>query len=239
MAPGSFGKASSLGGERPKLVLHLVGSINPRDSLLKFTPPLQTEHGARWKNLLLVETLCAQVLEANGITATGANPDTFQVFPGAARAGLLLPRFDRVGLLGRRGAAILYWLALTRGEFERQAPAIMRSLANDGLISPVAADQVALVHAFSAAIGNNDAHLGNYGLLFDELGQASLAPMYDITARNLAPVADELPDARITARIAAIEPRVVKWVELLVKLAREEERLDASFRDLWFRYLGV
>jgi hypothetical protein len=239
MAPGSFGKVSSLGGERPKLVLHSVGTTNPRDCLLKFTPPLTTEHGVRWKNLLVAESLCAQALEANGVSATGANPNTFQILPGGARAGLLLPRFDRVGLLGRRGASTLYWLALTRGEFEQEAPAVMRSLANDGLVTQAEADQVELVHAFSQAIGNTDAHLGNYGLLFDRLGRASVAPTFDVTAMVLAPVADELPDARISSRKSPIDPRVVTWVESLVKLAKEDDRLDHAFKELWFRYIGT
>lgn len=239
LAPGSFGKVSSLGGERPKLVLHSVGATNPRDALLKFTPPLSTEHGVRWKNLLLFESLCAQALEANGISTTGANPKTFQVLPGGARAGLLLPRFDRIGLLGRRGASTLYWLALTRGEFELEAPAVMRSLADDGLVTRDDAERVELIHAFSHAIGNTDAHLGNYGLLFDRFGHASLAPVFDVTAMVLAPIADELPDARVSPRKAPIDPRVVRWVERLVQLVRDEDRLDQPFKELWFRYLGL
>lgn len=239
MAPGAFGKASSLGGQRPKLLLHAVGNLNPRDCLLKFTPPLTTSHGVRWKNLLIVEHLCARTLAAHGISAVGSDPNTFQVFPNGARAALLLHRFDRIGLLGRRGAATLYWLALTRGELELEAPAVMRSLAGEGLVTAEEAERVDLVHAFSHAIGNTDAHLGNYGLLFDRLGHASLAPMFDVTAMVLAPVADELPDPRIRQRSRPIDPRVVTLVESLVELARADDRLDAAFKELWFRYLGV
>jgi hypothetical protein len=239
MAPGAFGNVSSLGGERPKLILHSVGTLDPRDHLLKFTPPLTTEPGLRWKNLLLVESLCAQTLAAQGIAAVGASPETFRVLPGGLRAGLLLPRFDRTGLLGRHGASTLYWLALSRGQFEFDAPAVMRSLADEGLVSRADADRTELVHAFSQAIGNTDAHLGNYGLVFDDEGCARLAPVFDVTAMVLAPMADELPDARITVRKRPMDPRVASWVEHLVRLAREEARLDPSFRDLWFRYLGV
>jgi hypothetical protein len=110
--------------------------------VLKFTPPLTTEHGLRWKNLLVVESLCAQTLAAQGIAAVGASPQTFQVLPGGLRAGLLLPRFDRTGLLGRRGASTLYWLSLSRGQFELDAPPVMRSLADEGLVSRADADAV-------------------------------------------------------------------------------------------------
>lgn len=239
LAPGNFGKDSSLGGARPKVVLHSVGTQTPRDMLLKFTPPLSTALGTRWKNLLLVETLAAQALAADGILTSGASPGTFEFIRGSDRAGILMPRFDRTSGVGRRGAATLYYLAMARDEFELEAPAVFASLARDGLVSEADAKTVARVHSFSAAIGNTNAHLGNYGLRFDEKGAAQLSPIYDVTAMVFAPRADELPDARIKPRVGSIASDLAPLVQTLVDLARDEGRLDADFRDQWFRYMGV
>lgn len=231
--------SSSLGGARPKLVLHSVGSIAPRDMLLKFTPPLDTELGRRWNQLLLLESLCARTLSQHGIAAVGASPETYQLLPGGRRGGLLLPRFDREPTLGRQGASTLYWLALSRNEFEKAAPEVMRSLATDGLVSDEDARTVSLVHQFSAAIGNNDAHLGNYGLVFDALGNASLAPIFDVTAMVFAPLAEELPDSRVAPRTGAIPEPVEPLVQTLVSLVEAEPRIDPAFRSLWLRYVGA
>jgi hypothetical protein len=233
------GSSSSLGGERPKLLLHSVGALNPTDCLLKFTPPLTTELGVRWRDLLCFEALASQVLAASGIDSVGAHPETFQVFNGGRRAGLLMRRFDRIGLLGRSGAATLYYLALSRGEFELSAPAVMRSLVREGLVPSTDADTVERVHAFSRAIGNTDAHLGNYALRFDDEGRARLAPIYDVTAMVFAPVADELPDTRVHPRTSPISSSVEPLMSALVERVRHEDRLSADFVAKWLRYVGA
>lgn len=230
---------SSLGGARPKLVLHSVGSTAPRDVLLKFTPPLDTELGRRWNQLLLIESLCARTLDRHGIAAVGAHPASYQVLPGGTRGALMLPRFDREPSLGRGGASTLYWLALSRDEFEKSAPAVMLSLAADGLVSEEDARTVALVHQFSAAIGNTDSHLGNYGLTFDARGKARLAPIYDVTAMVFAPLADELPDSRVTARATPIPEKVAPLFQTLVSLVQADPQIDPKFRVQWLRYVGA
>lgn len=231
--------ASSLGGERPKLVLPSVGEQAPCDRLLKFSPPLDTPLGMRWSDLLLFESLCAQTLVAAGIPSVGGSTESWRLLPGGRRAGLLLTRFDRVGLTGRRGAATLYWLAASRDEFELDAPALMASLHRDGLVSAEDAATVARVHAFSSAIGNTDAHLGNYGLCFDAEGNARLAPIYDVTAMVLAPQADELPDERLLPRRTPVASAVQPLVAELVRRVRSEERLSQPFVERWLRYVGA
>jgi hypothetical protein len=239
LAQHATGSSSWLGGERPKLLLHSVGTLNQTDCLLKFTPPLTTELGVRWRDLLCFEALASQVLAASGIDSVGAHPATFQVLDDGRRAGLLLRRFDRIGLLGRSGAATLYSLALSRGEFELSAPAVMRSLAREGLVPSADADTVERVHAFSHAIGNTDAHLGNYALRFDDEGRARLAPIYDVTAMVFAPVADELPDTRVHPRPSAVPSFVEPLVSALIERVRHDDRLSADFRTKWLRYVGA
>lgn len=97
----------------------------------------------------------------------------------------------------------------------------------------------ARVHAFSAAIGNNDAHLGNYALLFDDVGRATLAPIYDVLPMVFAPRNDELPDQWITPRPTPIDPAVAPWVDGLVRAVEAEPEISQSFKDLWRRYVGA
>lgn len=115
----------------------------------------------------------------------------------------------------------------------------MRSLHREGLVSSTDVDTCDRVHAFSNAIGNTDAHLGNYGLVFDAAGKATLAPIYDVSPMVFAPRHDELPDAWVNPRSTPIRADVVPLVESLVRLARASTDLDPDFLDLWLRYVGA
>jgi hypothetical protein len=239
LRPDGVSDASSLGGERPKLVLHAVGAPDPSDHLLKFTPPLNTSFGKRWNDLLVFEILCGSVLAGAGIDTATRSDRASYVQLASQRAGVVMRRFDRVGLLGRRGAATLYFLALVRDEFHLEAPALMRSLARDGLVPEADAATVERVHAFSRAIGNTDAHLGNYALQFDDAGRARLAPIYDVTAMVFAPVADELPDTRVQPRSTPVPETVAPLVTTLLERVRRDERLSVGFVEQWLRYVGA
>lgn len=237
LASNGHGASSSLGGERPKVVLHDVGSTR-REMLLKFTPPLDTPLGVRWKNLLRFEALCGETLRHHGIAAA-ATRESFQPIPWAPRAGLLMPRYDRVPVGGRRGTSTLWALATERGLGDTDAPTVLRALHADGLVTAADAALVDRVHRFSAAIGNTDAHLGNYGLLFDASGAATVAPFFDLSPMVFAPRADELPDARLTPRATPIPDDVAPLVHTLDGLVGDDDVIDADFRDAWRRHVGV
>ncbi len=229
---------SSLGGDRPKIIMHLAeAETHPAaDVIVKFTPPRETEVGRRWASLLAVEELCSKALSANGVLAAGSGhleSDRGQ------RRFLIVNRFDRTARGGRAGASTLQWLAASRGEAELQAPEVLASLRQDGLVDDAAVNTASVVHAFSSAIGNTDAHLGNYGLVFDEKGKASLAPIYDVLPMVFAPRHDELPDARVTVRPTPMDPRVEPMVADLVKRVRESTLIDQDFKDRWLRYVGA
>lgn len=225
------GPPSSLGGERPKL---LASRFDGSGYLMKFSPPPETPQGQRWSDLLRMEALCARTLREVGVDAVRAAIGVTR-----GRTTLTVERFDRLKGRGRRGAATLYWLAMERyGDVSLPAPDVLSRLSADGLVPAAAAATGALVHAFSAAIGNNDAHLGNYGLLFDEEGRASLAPIYDVLPMVFAPRNDELPDEYLRDRSAPEDPRISGWVDQLAELVNEEESLSADFQRRWLRYVG-
>jgi hypothetical protein len=147
-------------------------------------------------------------------------------------------RFDRLADFGRRGVGTLWFLAMDRyGDVALPAPEVMRRLADEGLVSSADAETCRRVHAFSAAIGNNDAHLGNYALLFDDHGRASLAPIYDVLPMMLAPRNDELPDAYLQPLTGEIDPVVAPWVDSLVAAVEADSLISDEFKRLWRRLI--
>lgn len=224
--------SSSLGGERPKLAFPAA--------LVKYSPPLSTSAGSRWSDLLRMELHSAQTLTAAALRAVrGA---TFRKLD---RTWLALARFDRAwqsdtAPLGRVGAVTFYWLAMDRfGDVRTPAPQVAERLVAEGHLGSESFGNVDRVHAFSSAIGNNDAHLGNYGLTFDDEGRASVAPFYDISPMALAPAHDELPDARLLPRTQPIREDVRELVNDLVKRAEADTEISREFLDLWRRHIGV
>lgn len=226
----NVGLPSSLGGERPKLVVEGLDG----GAIVKFSPPLTSTQGQRWSDLLRMEALCARTLHANGVSAPHSGAEAL-----FERTLLFVRRFDRLPRRGRVGTGSLYWLAMDRyGDINLSAPEVMRLLATEGLVSAADAETCRQVHAFSAAIGNNDAHLGNYALLFDDLGRASLAPIYDVLPMALAPRNDELPDAYLQPLVAPVDPAVVTWVEALIASVEADAEISSEFKTLWRRYIG-
>ena len=116
----------------------------------------------------------------------------------------------------------------------------MTQLVDDGHLDAAAAQVVARVHAFSSAIGNTDAHLGNYGLVVSESGQTTVAPFFDILPMALAPMNDELPDARLRPRPELpSDALVAPWVAELVRRVEGDGEISALFRALWLRHIGL
>lgn len=224
---------SSLGGERPKVLYSHM--------LAKFAPPSTSPQGQRWSDLLRVEALCSQTLHSAGVLAAVSQAQ-FVAIPGETfgRTILFVDRFDRLPPRGRVGVGTLYWLAMDRwGDVALPAPEVLARLHAEGLVDAQSVEVCTKVHAFSAAIGNNDAHLGNYALLFDDTGRATLAPIYDVLPMVLAPRNDELPDAWLTPRTTPIDASIAPWVETLVRAVDADLEISADFKARWRSHIGV
>ena len=222
---------SSLGGERPKLLGY---AANGSGYLMKFSPPPLSPQGLRWADLLRMEALCARTLTHYGVLAAASTAGETR-----GRTTLYVKRFDRLAKRGRVGASTLFWLAMDRfGDAHLQAPEVMARLHAEGLVDATSVDVCRRVHAFSAAIGNNDAHLGNYGLLFDDAGRARLAPLYDVLPMALAPRNDELPDEYLRPRTEPVAPEIARWVEHLHASMESDPLISDPFKDLWRRFVG-
>jgi hypothetical protein len=85
---------SSAAGEQPKFLA--LNSLQ-EPVLVKFSPPIGTPYGERWRDLLCAEVLCAHVLQAHGFAVAQSH-----IVQSANRTYLISKRFDRVGMQGRR-----------------------------------------------------------------------------------------------------------------------------------------
>lgn len=215
---------SSVGGDRPKLLARRADGV---DVIMKFSPPRSEPHGQRWSDLLRMEHHCAETLRGH-VPAV-----TTRVHDDAGRTFLEVERFDRVPGGGRVGAVTWYHLGVGRYAEPSNVMEVALALHRDGFIDDDALARVELVHGFSAAIGNNDAHLGNYGLTIDDAGVVALAPFYDVLPMALAPRHDELADDRVAAFPAPL-PEIAAWVlHDLVARVESDGAISRAFVDVW------
>lgn len=167
-APGS-----SAGGEQPKFCTWTErGHV-----LVKFSAPDDNAVSERWRDLLLAEHLALRVL---GVET--------EVFDFAGQRFLEIPRFDRVGLLGRVG---VFSLRALDAEFVGKAtaswPVLVNRLVAQGHVHPDAAAATALLWAFGILIGNTDMHHGNLSFIASKGRPYDLAPAYDMLPMGFAP----------------------------------------------------
>lgn len=221
---------SSVGGERPKFSLRLADGTA---RMVKFTPPLSSPFGQRWADLLRLEAHCSATLRFFGLPSV-----TSRYLELDDRGYLEIERFDRLEGGGRVGAVTLYWLGAALYSEIESAVNVVDSLIRDGFLPQEAAQTVRLAAAFSARIGNTDAHLGNYGLTIGDDGAIALAPFYDVLPMALAPRSDELPDRYLRAIEGRPDATVAPWVEHLVECVGRDENVSAAFKRAWMQLIG-
>lgn len=195
-APGS-----SAGGEQPKFCTYTErGHV-----LVKFSAPDDNPISERWRDLLLAEHLALRVL---GVET--------EVYDFGGQRFLEIPRFDRVGKLGRIG---IFSLRALEAEFVGNAsapwPVLVNSLVKQGHVHPDAAAGTARLWAFGMLIGNTDMHHGNLSFFSSHGRPYQLAPAYDILPMGFAPIAG---GAIVNALRPASLPEVISrdiWQEAL------------------------
>ena len=164
---------SSAGGEQPKFCTYTErGHV-----LVKFTALDDNPVSERWRDLLQAEHLALKVL---GV-------ETF-VFDFGGQRFLEIPRFDRIGPLGRIG---VFSLRALEAEFVGRAreawPILVNELVKQKHVHPDAIIDTARLWAFGALIGNTDMHHGNLSFISSHGRPYQLAPAYDILPMGFAP----------------------------------------------------
>lgn len=164
---------SSAGGEQPKFCAYTEkGHV-----LVKFSASDDNPVAERWRDLLLAEHLALATL--------GIDSEVLDI---GGQRFMELPRFDRIGELGRIG---VFSLKALDAEFVGNAmaswPIIVARLAAGGLVQPQAVEGSALLWAFGTLIGNTDMHTGNLSFISRDGQSYQLAPAYDMLPMGFAP----------------------------------------------------
>ena len=215
-APGS-----SAGGEQPKFCTYTErGHV-----IVKFTAADDNPISERWRDLLLAEHFALSVL---GVET--------EVFDFAGQRFLEIPRFDRIGQLGRKA---LFSLQALEAEFVGRAreawPVLVNELVKQGCVHPDAAAGTARLWAFGMLIGNTDMHHGNLSFISAHGRPYHLAPAYDILPMGFAPKSggEMVNTLRPATLLDAIDGET--WREALelserfFALASDCDRFSASF----------
>ena len=183
---------SSAGGEQPKFCTYTArGHV-----LVKFSEPDDNPVSERWRDLLLAEHLALSVL---GVET--------EVFNFGGQRFLEVPRFDRVGQLGRVGVFSLRALdAEFVGDASAPWPSLVSRLVSAGQVHAHAVAGAALLWAFGTLIGNTDMHAGNLSFVNRHGRPYQLAPAYDVLPMGFAPrsggaLVDTLPPASLSASV--------------------------------------
>ena len=218
---------SSAGGEQPKFTAYTAdGHV-----IVKFSEAEAGPVSERWRDLLLAEYWALATLRASGFDAAAS-----AIIDSAAQRFLESRRFDRVGATGRVGLHSLTALDLQfTGNASEGWVGVTRALAQQGVITPAAAERAALLWAFGTLIGNSDMHGGNLSFIDDGAPPYRLAPVYDMTAMAFAPTSGGGLPAALPALTLRADITPAQWRQAL-DLARQwlaqlqaDERLSARF----------
>ncbi len=223
---------SSAGGEQPKFLTtlsHRDGTIQP--VMVKFTTDMATPVGRRWADLLVAETHAQEILASAGEAEIGSS-----VVDASGRRFLQMPRFDRVGLRGRRGlVSLLAWDGAMSLGHSADWSAAAANFAAAGLLTPETVTSIRRRQAFGDLIGNTDMHFGNLSFWGRDTLPLSLTPSYDmlpmlwaptvqgeITARDfgpLPPTPAQTPDWLVAA----------EWAESFWQRLSNDSRVSPEF----------
>lgn len=205
---------SSAGGEQPKFCAYTErGHV-----LVKFSLPDDNALTERWRDLLLAEHLALAVL---GVDTA--------LFDFGTQRFLEVPRFDRIGTLGRLGVFSLRALDMEFvGAGAAPWPATVARLAAAGHVDAQATADAALLWAFGTLIGNTDMHAGNLSFIVRQGRPYQLAPAYDVLPMGFAPrssgaLVNTLPPATLTPSVDG-----ALWREALALAEQFHAKLAAS-----------
>jgi HipA-like C-terminal domain len=217
---------SSAAGEQPKFSCWLrnaAGEIGAYQ--IKFSPPMTTDAGRRWGDLLVAEAIADRLLGGTG--------DTIEV---GNRRFLVSPRFDRFGTHGRRGLVSIGAVDTAYfGGLDDWVSCASR-FEQAGWLSHADAETLRLRYFFGRAIGNTDMHFGNASLIFSTELPMVLAPSYDMLPMIYAPLANgEVLKRTFTPPVLSNDPLQRKAYVLAKQfwaLVAQDSRISTVFAQI-------
>jgi hypothetical protein len=222
---------SSAGGEQPKFLTELAEKKAYQHLIVKFSPPRDTPFGIRWRALLHLENLAQATLSAHGIAAAHT-----RMIESATRTYLESPRFDRIGMEGKRHVVAIDAL---HGEFiganssRRTWLNTAAMLADRKLITRNDLSSIAKIYTFGQFIGNKDMHFGNLSFFIDDVEKPAplLAPVYDMLPMMWRPGAHsgelDVTAVREPPKLAAHAREQAEAREWAIEFWHQAAKLDA------------
>ena len=229
---------SSAGGEQPKFCV-MIRENDFHHVLVKFSPPLGTNEGQRWSDLLICEHIALQTMAKAGKAASISTI----LFCGQ-RCFLEVVRFDRIGRFGRRGVTNLGILEneFTGGDRDSWQGAAFR-LEQEDLISLDDATNLRWQEAFGKMIANTDQHFRNISFFTDDSGTFRHCPAYDVLPMFYRPAPSgelveryyEIPSA--TVGLAQEWDDAQNWAQVFWGKVSQDERISESFKAVAQRHV--
>lgn len=223
---------SSVEGEQPKFT---AWRRNPADDtacavIVKFTDRLETPSGRRWADLLAAEAIALDLLSfASRGDAEAELPTTFDI---GGRRFYEMPRFDRIGVHGRRSVVSLRALhdAGFTGRETSDWVVAASGLRDRGWISESDFRAVRLRALFGRLIGNTDMHFGNLAFFLDLGLPLALTPTYDMLPMLWAPRPGDATPAAEFAPPAPMPDQLDLWPEVAPLAEQFWTRLESDAR---------
>jgi len=222
---------SSAGGEQPKFTATIEQDNMVQNVLVKFSPPMGSEEGRRWADLLVCEHHALQITQQAGIAAAQST-----VLEADGRLFLEVLRFDRTGLHGRLPIISLRAVDNEFYGYQDSWVNAANRMEGDGRLSAQDASSLRWLSVFSSLIANNDQHFGNVSLIMTEGSKRfSLAPAYDLLPMLYRPMDGAAPARNFTPP-AAVPGAPQEWVAafdgacLFWGRVQADTRISESFR---------
>ena len=170
---------SSAGGDQPKF----LALVEDKHCIVKFAAGDTSAAAGRWRDLLACEHLALEVLASRQIPAAAS-----RLVDREGMRFLVVERFDRIGLRGRRAILSLFALDNKYLGAGGNWTSLSLRLEQAGLCTAADARRLRWLDTFGQLIGNSDRHLGNISFFDGGNGKWSLCPVYDMLPMLLAPV---------------------------------------------------
>ena len=224
---------SSAGGEQPKFTSLIRDSEGqPMHVLVKFSRADNDAAAERWRDLLIAEHIALSTLRAAGVNASHSRIAEY-----AGRVHLVVERFDRVGLTGRRHYVPFGAIDDALIGERRHVCASAAHLQQMNLISEQDLGTIQLVSLFGEAIGNTDQHFGNTSFTCTPAGFA-LAPVYDVLPMWYAPQSQGgmqqglHPQLVILPEFYHLRDRVLALAKTFWQQVHDHARVSPGFREI-------
>jgi hypothetical protein len=224
---------SSAGGEQPKFTTLVERDGVVQNVLVKFSPPITTEEGRRWADLLICEHHALQIVQERGITA-----EQSCLVAAGERVFLEVVRFDRTGFLGREPIISLRAIDNEFYGYQDNWINAAHRMDADGRLSSSDAGSLRWLSVFGNLIANNDQHFGNVSLVMrDGRRRFELAPAYDVLPMLYRPMDGAAPVRIFTPPTVAPGAHrewdtSLLWATVFWERTSADVRISQAFRNI-------